>query len=213
MMLAFLLGFASIGAEEIPRGVLPQKMPERRQLAGTGVTSSTQPPTTSSTNPPPASSTTNNNPPASSTTGNGGTTDNGDTTSSQPQSTEVPTSVEVTTTNAKGNTITTKISTNTLKGVSQTKDVQTEKGSDNSVVKVGSKTIDPKTLSHKTTVKQPTLLIGHQTATSTAPCTRPKTFSRVRPATPQRPSIHHSLTAVVTAATSHLTPRPLLVAW
>jgi len=103
----------------------------------------------------------------SSATGGGGSTSQQQ---QQPSSTSVPTTVAVTTTNADGSTVTSHISTNTLAPVSQTDTsaVQTTKGDndDNSVVKIGSTTINPSTLTHKTTVRQP--LVTQETRQSTA---------------------------------------------
>lgn len=198
IMFAFLFGFATIRAEEIPEGVMP-----KRQVQGTGVTSSTvpdptpssttvvDPPTPSSTtvpDPPTPSSTTANdpdpvtsdtpNPDPSTTAGdddNDTTTNNGDDTTTQsqvepPSSTSIPTTVEVTTTNDNGETVTSRISTNTLAPVTTntakatTAITSTNSNGDN-IVKVGTKTVNPSTLEHKTTVRQP--LVAQETRHST----------------------------------------------
>ena len=180
IMLAFLLGFASIKAEVIPEGVMP-----KRAVVGTGVsTTSAASSTTSQAGATSKTPVTSNTPQSTSSQANPTTsntpagssaqsaTSKGDTTpqqsASQAQSsTSIPTTIAVTTKNSDGSTITSKITTHTLAAVSSsnTGPVQTESGSKNSVVKIGSKTIDPATLSHKTTVKKP--LVAQETRHST----------------------------------------------
>lgn len=146
-MFAFLLGFATINAEEIPDGIMPQ----RRQVVGTGVTSSSTP----TTSPTQSDTTTSNSP----TTSNSGKT-----TSSQSPS------IPVTSTSADGTQTTAHVTSDSITSDKTTNsEVQTTKGTDNSVVKVGSTTIDPATLAHKTTVREPlvTKATKHQTLTST----------------------------------------------
>ena len=159
-MFAFLLGFASIRADELPAGIMPQK----RQVAGTGVSSqSPQPqPSTSSQSPQPQPS---SNPPPTTSEDNTPTSSN---TQQNNPSSSVPTVIQVTTTNSDGSTVTSSVSTKTLVPKSSSA-VETKSGSKNSVVKVGSKTIDPATLSKKTTVRQPlvTQETRKQTLTST----------------------------------------------
>lgn len=155
VMLAFLFGFATIRAEEIPEGVMP-----KRQVVGTGVTSSTPQPTSNTPDP------TSNTPDPTSNTPD--PTSNAPTSQSGGGSTSVPTTIDVTTTNADGSTVVSQISTNTLAPTSKSAvDTATNKNG-NSVVKVGSKTINPSTLSHKTTVRQPlvTKQTRHETSTS-----------------------------------------------
>ncbi|KAK3722749.1 hypothetical protein LTR37_002321 [Vermiconidia calcicola] len=228
-MFAFLFGFSSIRAEDIPDGVMPKRqiaaegVIPKRQVQGTGPTSSTTPDPTSSTQAPPTSTTvapdpdpttsdtpdptsnspdpdptsntpdpdpTSNSPdptsadPVPSTTqapdedptttddsspttddsspisddnsatsnDNSPTTDDNSPTSvdSVPSST-VPTVIVQTTTNADGERVTSRISTNTVVGGGA---IQTQTTGKNPVVKVGSTTINPSTLSRKTTVRQ-----------------------------------------------------------
>jgi len=145
-MFAFLLGFATINAEEIPDGIMPQ----RRQVVGTGVTTSSTP-TTSTTQP----DTSTSNPPT--------TSDNNNTPSTS-------TTIPLTSSNADGTQTTTHVkSTSPTSDTTSNPAVETTKGTANSVVKVGSTTIDPATLQHKTTVREPlvTKATKHQTFTST----------------------------------------------
>lgn len=137
------LGFAQIGPQDIPNGIMPNK----RQAAGTGVTPSSSP----TTSIPP---TTSNSSPTQSSTPTHSTTANSSPTQSTSvvvhvSSTSVPTTVKVTTTNADGSTTTSEISTNT---VSKHTTTETRK---NSFVTLGSTTINAGTLSHKTTVRSP----------------------------------------------------------
>jgi hypothetical protein len=129
IMLGFLFGFAAIQAEEIPNGIMPQK----RQVVGTGGTTSSTPPTTS--NPPTTSKST------TSPNNNGGSS----------------TTIPITSSNGDGTTTTSNVPTSDL--TSSTPVVQTTKatsdGTTQSVVKVGSTTIDPATLEHKTTIREP----------------------------------------------------------
>ncbi|KAK3690669.1 hypothetical protein LTR37_019037 [Vermiconidia calcicola] len=222
VMFAFLFGFSSIRAEDIPDGVMPKRqiggegVIPKRQVQGTGPTSSTIPDPTSSTQAPPTSTTappdpdpttsdtpdpTSNTPdpdPTSNTPDPGPTSNSPDPTSADPvpsttqapdddptttddsslttddssptsddsppttddnsptsvdsvPSSTVPTVIESTTTNADGERVTTRISTNTVVGGGA---VQTQTTGKNPVVKVGSTTINPSTLSRKTTVRQ-----------------------------------------------------------
>ena len=201
-MFAFLLGFASIRAEDIPAGVMPLK----RQVAGTGGVSQSNPPPASTSQPQPDPSTSDpptsdspdptsdaptptsnspdptsdqpNNPstiqdstPSTSANNNGNDNSNNNNNNNnndnnsgggggQQSVTSTPTTVAVTTTNADGSQITTHIATSAAVGP-----VATVKGSKNSVVKVGSTTINPKTLDHKTVITS--ALIAKHTQQST----------------------------------------------
>jgi hypothetical protein len=171
IMLGFFFSFATIHADKIPDGVMPAK----RQVVGTGVTSNTPtstPDTTPSTPPTTSDPPTTSNPPTTddnTTTDDGGDGTTQQTTDDTPTSTSVPTTVDITTTNSDGETVTSRISTNTVVSATKTKDTDGVSTGTNSkgdsVVKVGSKTINPSTLSHKTTVRKP--LVTEKTRQST----------------------------------------------
>ena len=186
IMLSFLLGFAQIRAEIVPDGIMPR---DKRQVAGTGVTTTsdtpvTPTPTTSDT--PTTGDTTavvdptTSNTPA--TTTDAGTTDAGTTTQagttaattdasagsspSAEESTTIPTSIPVTTTNADGSTVTSQVSTNTVAPASSNdggnSNVASTDSSDTNIVRVGSSTINRSTLDHKTVITS--ALIGKSTS-------------------------------------------------
>lgn len=140
-MFSFLFGFASIQAEKIPDGIMPQK----RQVVGTGgSTSSPADSTPVTSNQPQSTSSPQDNSPSTTAGGAGGDS----------------TSVPITTTNNDGSTVTRQVPASSVTsdgGAVGGGGVQTTKGTsdDNSVVKVGSTTVNPKTLDHKTTVKEP----------------------------------------------------------
>lgn len=183
IMLAFVFGFASIGAEALPEGIMP-----KRAVVGTGVSTSTSatpsstiissatPSATPSSLAPGSSTASSAAASTSKTSKNGGQTTSQQSASSQsqasqsqaPSSTSVPTTIAVKTTKSDGSVVTSSISTHTLvpdSSTSKTGAVQTESGSKHSVVKIGSSTIDPATLSHKTTIR--TALVAHETRQST----------------------------------------------
>ena len=181
IMLSFLLGFAQIRAEAIPDGIMPK---DKRQVVGTGVTTTSETPTTSDT---PTTDTPTTVDPGT-TSVDPGTTDTPTTvdpgTTTQPgttadpttepsaaeptvEPTSIPTTVAVTTTNDDGSVETTQISTNTLAPASTTRDgnsaISTD-SSDSDIVRVGSSTINRSTLDHKTVITS--ALLGRTTSRS-----------------------------------------------
>lgn len=183
-MFGMTFGFAVIKKEDLTEGIMP-----KRQVVGTGVTTSVSQATTSqtqATSNPPA----NSNPPASSTVNIGGNStpvqssaaqqssvvQQQSTTQRQESSTQrqpvassssTPATDAITTTNSNGSKVTSHTSTNTRASAGAGA-VATKKGKNNSVVKVGTSTIDPKTLHHPTTITS--ALLGkateHKTFTS-----------------------------------------------
>ncbi|KXT10147.1 hypothetical protein AC579_509 [Pseudocercospora musae] len=168
--------FAQIRAENIPDGILPKN---KRQVVGTGVTTST---TMASTSDTPSStaestsqtsqaentSTTNDNTPTSQPTSGAETTPTSDHTTAEttaPTST-VPTTIDVTTTNADGSTVTSRIATRTaVAGSGTTAIVKTTSGKSSDLVVFGSSTINRSTLSSATVITS--ALVASETQRST----------------------------------------------
>ncbi|KAF7194692.1 hypothetical protein HII31_03954 [Pseudocercospora fuligena] len=169
--------FAQIRAENIPDGILPKN---KRQVVGTGVTTST---TMASTSDTPSSTaeptsqtsqaettpTTSDNTPTSQPTSDAETTPTSDQTTAAettaPTST-VPTTIDVTTTNADGSTVTSRIATRTaVAGSGTTGIVKTTSGKSSDLVVVGSSTINRSTLSSATVITS--ALVASETQRST----------------------------------------------
>ena len=156
------MGFAHIHARDVPGGILP-----KRQAVGTGVVppaaaSSTPTDTTVET---PQDSSADDTPALTSATpadNNGDvaapesttSASEGEAAASSP--TSVPTSVDVTTTDAQGSTITSAISTSSI-AASSTND-------SSSLIDLGSTTIDRNSITRKTTVTS--ALVGKSTSTT-----------------------------------------------
>ncbi|KAM3420713.1 hypothetical protein BST61_g3963 [Cercospora zeina] len=166
VMLGLFLGFAQIGADELPGGIVPNK----RQVVGTGVTSSASEPTSSemsssSNSAPPEETTssapnTNPPPPTSSQPTPSQTTEPTPTTAPAPSTSNVPTSIDITTTNSDGSTVTSRIATSTAVGPASTS---------SEVVELGSTTIHRSTLTSATVITAPlvTSITEQLTFTST----------------------------------------------
>ncbi|EME83764.1 uncharacterized protein MYCFIDRAFT_210699 [Pseudocercospora fijiensis CIRAD86] len=156
--------FAQIRADSIPDGILPKN---KRQVVGTGVTTTT---TMASTSDTPSSTTeptsettpTTTQPTSEETTPTSAQTTSAETT---PTST-VPTTIDVTTTNSDGSTVTSRIATRTaVSGSASTGLVKTTSGKSSDIVVVGSSTINRSTLSSATVITS--ALVASETHRST----------------------------------------------
>ncbi|EME44664.1 hypothetical protein DOTSEDRAFT_72201 [Dothistroma septosporum NZE10] len=173
MIALFSLGFAQVRAEDIPAGIIPQK----RQVVGTGVTTSTSMATTDSTSPTSAtqettptsaSSTTEPTSASASPTSDEPTSSTAQTTeqTSQAPTSTIPTTIDVTTTDSAGSQITTRIATSTAVVESSSSGiVSTGTGSASNQVVIGSSTINRSTLSKATVVTN--ALVASETIPST----------------------------------------------